>query len=507
MCNPIQKGLLATRPRRNETGTTAAAIETLRNQIQHHPSSKSSAASSPPPSSSSSSSWKTLVANDDSLLLKACLNYAWKDVIQCCSTLLSMLLLEESMATEPLVGSFFLASNKERIQRQLNQRDPWGNTPLLAACHYDPPIVVIQMLLLLASKVSMDIHTAVNSIGASPLVIFCNSGGGGRRRRKNMAIVSLLLQQQKQDQQLPLSILTDNQGNSVFQGLLNRYQLLCKVPSFSRVYSASLDVVPTTRSREEQDEQDDSCNLNDGEELLDTFWMTVRSVIEAASRPGWTLLQGAAHMAPLLPKEITRFIFRYHILRYHYSQQQQEKEEGPDDNTKTASIPPLHGAVSSYEALHRRENINQNALQIWRNQTEYFVQQLLLADPSAALNRHSQHGRLPWTQTIASGLSWNSTTTTTTGTVEVEDDDKRDGQLSDFSSSSLLQHLLQLYPPALEEQDPVTGLDPAFLAATTVAVSNNMGRDRPLCSDKDTAQLDTIYSLLRLNPTVVRKGL
>eukprot|EP00980_Cylindrotheca_fusiformis_P016478 scaffold4911_cov100-Cylindrotheca_fusiformis.AAC.3 len=484
MCKSTKKDLLATSTRRNETGTTAAATKTHHQHQLHH--------RGPTSFSPSSSSWKTLVAKDDSLLLKACLNYAWKDVIRCCSTLLSMLLLEESMPAESSCKSlspYSTSSFQELIQSQLSKRDPWGNTPLLAACHYDPPVVVIQMLLILASEVSMEIRTAVNSTGASPLVVFCSSSAG-RRGRKTLAIVSLLLQEEQHQHQLPLHTLTDDQGNSVFQGLLNRYQMLCKIPKFSKVCCASLDDISTKLEEEEQEK----CNLGDGEEILDTFWTTIRFLIQGASRPGWTLLHGAAYMAPLLPPEITRF-----ILRYHYSQEQ-EKEEDDKKTDNNGPMPPLHLAVSSYEALYRRENIKHNTLRTWRNQTEYFVQQLLVADPLAAITRHPQHGRLPWTQAIASGLSWNSTTTPTT-TID-GDDDNRDDQ-----KSSLLQRLLQAYPPALEEQDPVTGLDLALLAATnTATVPTTVGRCRP-CSDKDTDQLDTIYSLLRLNPTVVRKEL
>eukprot|EP00980_Cylindrotheca_fusiformis_P016476 scaffold4911_cov100-Cylindrotheca_fusiformis.AAC.1 len=477
MCKPNQNGLPTTSTR-CEAGTTAATGTKTHCHQHHHDG------------STSLSSWKMLIAKDDSLLLKACLNYAWKDVIQCCSTLLSMLLLEESISTESSTESF-LSTSMELIQRQLSQRDPWGNTPLLAACHYDPPVVVVRMLLVLASKVSMEIHTSVNSIGASPLVIICNSGGG-RRRGKTLALLSLLLQQLEQDQQVPLSALTDKQGNSVFQGLLNRYQLLCKIPKFSKVHCTSLDDVSAPLR---QKEQENCFTFDYGEELFDTFWTTVQFLIQAASRPGWTLLHGAACLAPLLPPEITRF-----IARYHCSPQQHEKEEGNNSHTSSGKILPFHMAVCSYEALHRRENINHNALQIWKHQTEYFVQQLLVTDPSAATTRHSQHGRLPWTQAIASGLSWNSTTATTTTTTIDGNDDKTDDQMSDFSSSSLLQHLLQVYPPALEEQDPCTGLDPAFLAGAA-APTTTYSDDK-----EDTKSLDTIYSLLRLNPTVVRKG-
>eukprot|EP00980_Cylindrotheca_fusiformis_P016477 scaffold4911_cov100-Cylindrotheca_fusiformis.AAC.2 len=466
MCKSNHKCLLATSTRRNETDTTATAMKT---HHQHHHGSPSS------------SSWKTLVAKDDSLLLKACLNYAWKDVIQCCSTLLSMLLLEESMSTESsckALSPYSTSSFQELIQSQLSKRDPWGNTPLLAACHYDPPVVVVQMLLILASEVSMEIHTAVNSTGASPLVVFCSSSAG-RRGRKTLAIVSLLLRQER-NQPIPLSSLTDDHGNSVFQGLLTRYQMLRKIPKFSNVCCTSLDDVSTTLQEEEQE----NCDLGDGEVLLDTFWTTIRFLIQAASRPGWTLLHGAAHMAPLLPPEITRF-----ILRYHYSQQQEqveEKDEEKEDgeNANIRPMPPLHSAVSSYAALHGRENINHSALRTWRNQTEYFVQQLLVADPLAAITRHPQHGRLPWTQAIAAGFSWNSATTTTI--TAIDDDEKED------QKSSLMQRLLQAHPPALEEQDPVTGLDPVVLAATnTATVPATLGRCRP-CSDKTMDQLDTV---------------
>eukprot|EP00980_Cylindrotheca_fusiformis_P029758 scaffold23817_cov137-Cylindrotheca_fusiformis.AAC.1 len=340
----------------------------------------------------------------------------------------------------------------------------------------------------------MEIHTAVNSIGASPLVVFCNSRGGGKRR-KTLALLSLLLQQQEREHELPLSILTDNHGNSVFQGLLNRYQLFCKIPKYSKVHHcASLDDTSTILQKKEQD----NCILDDGEDLLDTFWTTVRFLIQAASRPCWTLLQGAAHVAPLLPTEVTRS-----ILRYHCSQEAADgNEEGNNDDTNNRPIPPLHLAVSSYAALHRSENtISHNTQRIWRNQAECFVQGLWATDPLAATTRHPQHGRLPWTQAIASGLSWNSATTTTITKTTIGEDERDDKRFS------LLQRLLQAYPPALTEHDPVTGLDPALLAAaasTVPRLPSTVARYRP-CFD-DTDQLDTIYSLLRLNPTVVRKG-
>lgn len=366
------------------------------------------------------------------------------------------LLLEHGEAPPPAIV--------EIVERQLAKTDSWGNTPLHAACHYNPPEGVIKSILELASAVKIQLHTMVNAEGASPLVICCNSGGA------KPGVLSLLLQGLESTNQL-----TDDHGNTVFCGLTNRYDMLRKIPTFSK------SLIPLEDVAEPPDSHPNGTHSqkmkSEGREVVDdmsqgfeNFWAKMKVIIEAAwpeDLPAhWTILHGAAHVSSLLPPVLIKMLIRCH----------------PDLTTATIhGVLPLHLAVSGC-----RSNITE--IGSLKKQNAYFIQQLLAANPTTAARRLPHSRRLPLTEAIASGLSWHCHTSSSAESAS----EGNAAEKSDYSIEGPLQNLLKAYPEALEERDPVTGLYPALLAAASADVDTS-----------DINELDTIYSILRLNPSAL----
>jgi hypothetical protein len=106
-------------------------------------------------------------------------------------------------------------------------------------------------------------------------------------------------------------------------------------------------------------------------------------------------------------------------------------------------------------------------------------------DPSAASSPVPGNRRTPLCQAIASGLDWHI-----------------DGILSPLPGP--VQRLWEANPYALYNRDPVTGLYPCLLAATSDGVQAD---DRDMEQTDDLYQLDTVYQLLRLYPQVFQEML
>jgi ankyrin repeat protein len=404
-----------------------------------------------------------LVAAQDDYLLRACLRYSWNDVLLCCSTLLSLLL--QHGETPPI-------SVVEIVQRQLTKTDSWGNTPLHAACHYNPPEYVVQILLDLASTVNVPLSNTVNSHGATPLVICCNSGGA------KLPVMLLLLEGLESIRQL-----TDDRGNSVFWGLTSRYQMLRKVPVFSKTLLPleDISVAPEGDTHAPCNDSQVMDEVDDLSQGFDKFWTKMKVLIEAAwlaeppSLPAnWSILHGAAHVSALIPPVLTKLLLRCHHMLA----------------SKTVSgVLPLHLAVSNN---YKRGLSNMEEIMTLKTQNCFFIQQLLEEDSSTAACRVPDSQRLPLTEAIASGISWHSS-----ALPPAESTTEHATEKPNSSLKGPLQHLLKAYPQALEERDPVTGLYPSLLAAASAHGET--------ADDKD--QLDTVYCMLRLNPSFIASEL
>lgn len=191
--------------------------------------------------------------------------------------------------------------------------------------------------------------------------------------------------------------------------------------------------------------------------LFQVFWEQIETLLRAAwdsskkSGESFLVLHAAAKVAELLPPVLTRLVLRcFSSSRDSFA---------------------LHLAVSA-RATNNREYTTYILLRLVRQRT-YFMQQLLEAHPAMALSRHP---RLPFLQGIVSGLQWHS------GEIDEEHDEVEAGPL---------QHLWKAAPDVLYEIDPESGLRP-FQLAVRVQEEN------------DIAGLNTIFSLLRLDPQAIR---
>jgi hypothetical protein len=396
-------------------------------------------------------------------LLRLCQEADWYNVEKCCS------LLTEAFRSTSYEEVAYISN------QQLLATDQWGNTPLHVACFHKPPLSVIKKILKAASEVPgqpLQLHTIVNDKGATPLLICCKAGAC------RQLIYALL--------HPPKGLLSgcaavtkyDCQGLDPFLGLINRYEMIKRIPTLNKEDYTPLEQVTVL--------QENTPELCDELSLVSTsnkewtfsswsfpvFWKCIEDLIQSA----WTddsindfpphlrehfisPLHGAAYIAECMPHKLTDLILRVH-----------------SDQLRQSAVLPLHLAIAA-----RRCKTKQH----WRfvNQRAYFIERLLELDPSAATALVPGTARPTFCQAVASGLSWHlpgRTTTTTTGPI---------------------QTLFGYCPDALLEKDTKTGLYPFMLAACV---------PQPAIDEEDEEhiseifQLDTIYNLLRLCPESIR---
>jgi hypothetical protein len=102
------------------------------------------------------------------------------------------------------------------------------------------------------------------------------------------------------------------------------------------------------------------------------------------------------------------------------------------------------------------------------------IQQLLQRNTSLAVIRDAASGRLPLHVAASAGVGWN------------------DG----------LEALLSMHPAGITSVDPITGLLPFQLAAATTTTTTYCKRNYK-CDDNHADNLNTIYLLLRYDPSVL----
>jgi hypothetical protein len=233
-------------------------------------------------------------------------------------------------------------------------------------------------------------------------------------------------------------------GSTTFEVVIRRYQMLQKVPK-DAANSPHLDQITDLK------------DLKKKSPLFRVFWEQIETLLRAAwnsskkSGESFLVLHAAAKVAELLPPVLTRLILRcFSSSRDSFA---------------------LHLAVSA-RATNNRGYTTCILLRLVRQRT-YFMQQLLEAHPAMAFSRHP---RLPFLQGIVSGLQWHS------GEIDEEHDEVEAGPL---------QHLWKGAPDVLYEIDPESGLRPFQLAARVQ-------------EENDLAGLNTIFSLLRLDPQAIR---
>jgi hypothetical protein len=299
-----------------------------------------------------------------------------------------------------------------------------------------------------SNNIYIPLHTKVNDLHSTPLVLACMTGSSHK-------VVEALLQQEGGGTVISL---VNQKATNPFSALICRYIMLRKLPT-QRAMSRSLEEISSLGKH------------HDAGPLFDVFWKTTDTLIQAAwfddaddqheggesrslqLRESYlSLLHGAAYVSELLPPILTSLILRCH-------------PELVSQSPK--GILPLHLAVTAVDTNPSPPE-QQPTL---RAQRTFFIDQLLKVDPSTANHRMPGSHRLPLTEAIDSGLLWHNKTQ------DDEDDD----------DAGPLQVLWNAAPDALYESDPVTGLKPFMLAATKQQIDH-------------ASQIDTIYSLLRRNP-------
>lgn len=382
------------------------------------------------------------------VLLNACLRFDWDQVQHWCGIFSSVLRNKSS-------------KHCDLVRQKLLQKDAWGNTALHAACHFNPSSKILRSILKLAKSTHLHHHlcTLPNANGAIPLVVCCTTGGA------SLTCMLLLLEEVESKSQL-----SDAKGNSAIGGLLKRYKMLRKVPTFchsmkplTEIHSvrANNSILVQQQQSSKRRHSQRSAIPNDIDDMalggFDSCWTKMELLLKAAWLMDfelieeWSPLHGAANMASQIPPELSELLVRCHA--------------------DFVSTPIQGGALPLHLAI--AQGASQDPEQ--QRCTEAFVQHLIHVDPSTTSCVDPKTGQLPLVRAIKVGFSWHSSTS---------------------SDGGILQQLWTAHPEALEEQDPQTGLYPALLAAIPRSSSE-------LSSDKADQQLNNIFSMLRLNPSII----
>jgi hypothetical protein len=392
---------------------------------------------------------------DEHHLLRLCSASDWANVKKCCAILSRVF---QSKSYEELASS---------SKKQLLVRDQWGNTPLHIACYHKPLPSVLHAILKAASTAPrgpLQLHTMVNDAGATPLVISCKAGACRQA-------IQVLLHPPKG--LLPggaTVTMYDHQANTPFLGMVNRYNMIRKIPAYKqlcRPLEQVQELPPETTSpvidcmggSPWDSLLPDSMCHNNSRVVFPMFWKNIEDLLQAA----WSTLHirnivfspihAAAYVADIIPQKLTDLILRVH-----------------SDQLRQSEILPLHLAlIGATEHPQRHPQLI--------HQRAYFIERLLELDPSAAGTTIPGTNRSTFCQAIASGLSWN-----------VE------------SKAGPVRALFELCPDALLKQDVDTNLYPFLLAASLPS----KGCDDDDVDDDDGCQLDTIYNLLRASPECIK---
>jgi hypothetical protein len=459
----------------------------------------------PPFSSSSEGFFKSpfhsvLQDGDSQFLLRCALTHDWDTLIGFCQ------FLEEIFTVSVPDRVFQWQENRIRAgKRQLLAQDQWGNSALHAACYNKPPVRVVTALLTAASVAPpepLQIHTILSRDQSNPLLIACATGA-------SLQVIEALLDPPGSGLLNGGSLVTvaDQLGSTPLSELAVHYELQRKSPMYAQT-ALPLDQVHLIntnngggileeqrydgnyqyhRSRSRRSRRRNRRNNSRDDCLLETFRNKLERILQAAwsasnntnSSSLTSIVHGAAHIAATVPPVVTRLVCRGypHMISF----------------TDRHGVLPLHLAVSSHSLLSSSCKNTTGSLPLLLSRHAYFVEQLLNYYPaSAQMVVPNTGGRFPLVQAIASGLWWH--------TME--------------GGKGPLQLLWEAAPRVLSQLDPVTGLYPAMVAATSMkpwSSSNNNNGTNENSVDRHEAvkalQLDTLYFLLRLYPQVISEML
>lgn len=340
----------------------------------------------------------------------------------------------------------------------MSEKDEHGNTALIAACFHRPPVRAIRAMLHAASASPgkpMQIHLDRAGDGSTALQVACACGA-------SLKVVKSLLE-------APSGLVdggtlvscSDFQGSTPLSDLVVQYTLECKSPQhrsslpLEQVHLVDVEVSP----------------------LFDAFWCKVDSLIRAAwlanefthseagntaisSAKSWrgssfiSMVHGAAYVAESCPETLIDLICRCypHMISFGDSR----------------GMLPLHVVLMPGS---RKSQSAPTAVLARRRAT--FIARLLDMWPAAARIPVPVNMRTPFCQAIASGLHWNLP-------------DGADGPL---------KMLWNVTPECLQTPDPLSGQLP-FVVAAEVSQGSSVAEAQ--------LQISTIYSLIRLAPSLLR---
>jgi ankyrin repeat protein len=479
------------------------------------------------PSSQNCRKGSNLFGNDDEYFLRCCLDYNWPLVDKCCDDLVRILTTPGTSSSPETTkaSSSRIHLLREKATRQLLAKDRWGNTPLHAACYHKPSVQTVAAILKVASLLPSgpyQLHFVKNDRHTTPLTIACTNGASNQ-------VIEELLRPSSPGMIRGGACVNEgnNDGQSTFLGLLQRYEMnrlfpalkptyvplekvtsIEGVPDISSIFtpSTSLESMSSTgndKSRNTMlaaaltDEEWDRLTLSST--MFQTFWQILDTLMQAA---WWSnhesventadlrgsfhsIVHSAAYLAEIFPAKLTDLVLRTNPHVFIST-----------DDTDSNAILPLHLAISTNQ-VQRINRIHPRLVY----QRKYFIDRLLEMDPSAALrpmpkmnynnNNNNSHHRSALCQAIASGLTWHIPSLPENVLLQEFKNEQVVGPSN--MERGPLQSLWHCAPGALYEIDPVTGIYPCMLAAS-VATSND---------DDGSFSVDTIYNLLRLYPQVL----
>ena len=467
-------------------------------------------------------------------LLDRCLNFDWDNVEQICYFLLRIFHATSQFSIDDdLVEAAFT---------QLTTRDSFGNTVLHATCYHKPPAPIVQAILeccveaeSAASRPDVDtskqfqLHLLKNNRQTTPLLVACLSAA-------SRDVVQELLDHH--DPATIGAVITepDNSGRTTFQGLLQRYELLRKLPPFrnndnvrNSISSGSNNKDKTRRgsknslnkeyqrchefySSDDSSSSDDDetsstvsstpsssastkrksassahdhlsvfTNSTDSTDLFHAFWDTTDMLLQGVwikkqtDESSSTILERAANVAHCCPTKLIDMLF----------ENQCEYEE--EQESKDFTLLPLHLALTSATASESCTMHPQLAYQ-----RQCMIERLLETNPSAARHALPTTKRTPFCEAILSGLQWHNSksveqlrekSTTQSST-------KKQGEAADENDkvnaiTGPLKSLWNHAPEMIHTIDPVTGLYPFMLAASVEYNKNNAATDNETSTNED----------------------
>ena len=453
--------------------------------------------------------------HDHEFLLRCAMTHDWDTLVGFCQ------FLEDTFSSQT-------SAQKNRIfaaKHQLTHKDQWGNTALHAACYNTPPSRAVVALLTAARAAHprpLQVHTMLSRDHSTPLLVACATGA-------SLEVIQALLDPPAGGLVSGGAMVgvADQQGATPLSELAVHYELQRQSPLYDHSPTAlPLDQVPflqwrsisstaaddPTTTASQQQQQTPTTNNN---ALLDTFQSKLEALFRASwkdtfpSQPFVSMVHGLANVATSCPPVVTRLILRSYHHDGNNNNNNSTNSETNHHHQMGLQLLPLHLTVSQVptrSVAHHASFITRHA---------YCVEQLLQVDPASArtIIPKGAGGRTPFLQAIASGWFWHTSTTTL-----------KNNNNNDDTNKGPVQLLWHQAPEGMAQTDPVTGLPPLLLAATSTwstTLSQRRHGLRPSslsCQSQTTQvgaiitnqeaeeqilQIDTLFHLLWLRPQVL----